>query len=502
MPKQNKNYGVLEVASGEEESTPWYACDRKRCLNGRCGVCWLVILGLGIAVGVSCIFIFADVLGFSFSTDGNDTLYELICDDCTFEPTSDPTVTPTADPTSAPTLSPTEQPTDDPSKAPTVEPTSSPTEVPSVEPSGVPSVEPTYSPTDDPTVEPSGVPSVEPTLTPTSDPTVEPSVNPTAPTSEPTSAPTGEPTLNPTLNPTVPTSEPTYDPTSPTAEPTSDPTAERRMDDKSDLTSNVLMLIANGTEYLEFNTPEVEKFLKEGYTFRNLTKKHSLNSLISGRTVVQKAFSWVQQLRSRGYINHYYGKWLFGKSAKAWNFDGRGWQNYRVINNHQDQILDEVQTAINMLSEERWSITVGLTKSDAYTGFHHNSKNFTIHEICSRYFKDGGHEFNHDLGVSCVRSIRSDEKIGEVLHTLRSTGVWEQTIVMLIIIGDQKNMLSIGGGALPANFFRTVNKDLTSFLDVVPTILSVAGFTESQLQLVKLKGLPLISFNKSPSGSL
>jgi len=491
MPKQNKardadnmtgqkkkNYQVLDAVPRGEEAPPWYACDRKRCLGGRCGVCWLVICGLGLAVGISCILIFGDALGFTFSTDGNETLYELICDDCTFEPTYNPTVTPTVDPTSAPTYVPTAQPT--------------------VEPSIAPSVEPTYAPTGDPTVEPSGVPSVEPTLSPSDDPTVEPTSDPTAPTSEPTSAPTGEPTLEPTADPTVPTNEPT---SAPTDEPTSDPTAERRMVDKSDMTSNVLLLIANGTGNIEFHTPEVGKVLKEGYTFTNLTKKHSLNSLISGSTVMQKAFPWVEQLRSKGYINQYYGGWLFGTNMEASNFDGRGWHTYRAINNHEEQILDEVQTAIRMLRDERWTITVGLSKPDADAGFRHHSKNSKIYQICSRYFKEGGPDFNHDRGVTCQNSMKSDEKIGEVFQTLKSSGVWEQTIVMLVIVGDRENMFSINGGALPAKFLSTINKDPHSFLDVVPTILSVAGFTDSQLRRVKLNGLPVVSYDQILSES-
>merc|ERR1719195_1824475 len=95
---------LLEVESNHTgKNHLFYACDRKRCLNGRCGVCWLVILGLGIAAGICFLFIFTGVLGFSFSTDGNETLYELICSDCTFEPTANPTVEPTDDPTSIPT---------------------------------------------------------------------------------------------------------------------------------------------------------------------------------------------------------------------------------------------------------------------------------------------------------------------------------------------------------------------------------------------------------------
>jgi len=495
--QKNNNYEVIDSSNpgGKEsygEEPPCYACDRKRCLNGRCGVCWLVILGVAFAVGICSVLIIFGALGFSFSTDGNETLYELICDDCTFEPTSDPTSTPTTDPTPMPTVEPTATPTDEPTATPTVEPTSAPTGSPTVEPTGVPSVEPTLVPTDspsveptaaptgEPTLEPSGVPSVEPTKAPTADPTVEPTSAPTSPTYEPTAAPTGEPTLEPTADPTVPTNEPT-------SAPTSEPTSERRMY-KSEMTPNVLLIVLNGIGNAEFETPKMNEFFQEGYTFNNINEKFSWSSLIAGRLQFdKKTATFVEHLGSKGYKNYYYGNWL--KSA------GGTWDSNKVINNSEDLVLEEVQSDIWMLNDEMWSITVALTKSDSRSRFRHHSNKTAVYDTCRHYFKAGSLDYDHSRGVSCQRSMTCDEKFGKVLETLRTTGLWEHTMVVLVTVGEQKNMFSIGGGSLPAKYFRRTNKDVHSFLNVVPTILALSGFSESELANLNLDGFPVISVN-------
>jgi len=482
--QKKNNYKVIgdgskPVRSGKEsygEEPPFYACDRKRCLNGRCGVCWLVILGLGIAAGICFLFIFTGVLGFSFSTDGNETLYELICSDCTFEPTADPTVTPTYDPTSIPTASPTEEPTDDPT--------------------GVPSVEPTSNPTGTPTLEPSGVPSVEPTKAPTGQPSVDPTANPTAPTYEPTSAPTGEPTLDPSAAPTSPTNEPT-------SAPTAEPTSERRLLYDSKSTPNVLLIIANDIESLEFQTPEIERFLSEGYTFKNLSSKISQKSLMTGKMVPRdKGTTWLEQLKSKGYVNHYYGDWMSGGMIESWKIDGRGWDSYGDLHSRGEKILEEVKSAIRILTGEMWSITVSLTNTDPYTGFSQHAKNATVFEACSRYFSEDGSDYDHDRGVNCQMSMKCDEKFGDVIKTLKNTELWEHTMVFLVINGEQSNMFSISGGYLPAKFLSKTNNDRRSFLDIVPSILSVAGFSDSQLKSLKLDGVPIVEINTKLARSL
>jgi len=480
MTGQKKNsYDVIDAPrSGKEsygEEPPCYACDRKRCLNGRCGVCWLVILGLAIAVGICAVLVFGGVLGFTFSTDGNETLYELICDDCTFEPTSDPTSTPTSDPTGVPTVE--------------------PSGTPSVEPTGAPSVEPTAAPTGEPTVEPSGVPSVEPTAAPTAEPTVEPTAAPTSPTYEPTSAPTGEPTLEPTADPTVPTNEPT-------SAPTAEPTSERRMY-VSETSPNVLLIIAGGIWNAEFESPKMKDFFKEGYTFKNVNEEFSWSSLIAGRKVAKQAIhesqfdiksaAFLEGLKSKGYKNYYYGN-----SLKS----GRGiWESNKAINNSEDLVLEEVQSDIRELRDEMWSITVALTKSDSYSGYTHHSNKTAVYDSCRHYFKAGSPDYDHDRGVSCQKSMACDEKFGKVLETLRTTGFWEHTIVALVTVGQEKNRFSLGGGSVPAKFLSRTNEDLHSFLNVVPTILALAGFSESELASLKLDGFPVMRVNHGYAAS-
>jgi len=234
------NYEVLDdtLRGGKEsygEEPPCYACDRKRCLNGRCGVGWLPIVGLGIATGICAVLIFSGVIGFSFETDGTDTLAgEIYTDEPTSNPTSTPTFYPTSNPTVTPTLDPTADPTLTPTDLPTSDPTSSPTAQPTVEPTFAPTDQPTYEPTNDPTADPTGAPTVEPSSAPTDLPTLEPTA---APSGEPTGAPTNEPTVEPTSAPTgVPTTEPTADPTVPTYEPTNAPTAEPTTEPTSDPT--------------------------------------------------------------------------------------------------------------------------------------------------------------------------------------------------------------------------------------------------------------------------
>lgn len=586
MKGQKKNYQVIEETGGRGgkesygEEPPCCACDRKRCLNGRCGVCWLPILGLSIAVGICAVLVFTGVLGFSFETSGNETLYEEICDSCTDAPTSDPTAAPTVEPTSAPTVEPTSMPSYDPTSTPTGEPT--------VEPSGVPSVEPTKAPTGEPTVEPTGVP------------TVEPSSAPTSPTYEPTSAPTGEPTVEPSSAPTSPTEEPT-------AAPTAEPTSERRMYNP-DRTPNVLFIIADGAGFgdAQFETPEVDEFLEEGYTFKNLRPQFSRGSLMTGKSasigavepcdeahLKADSVTWAEQLRSKGYNNYYYGNWMLGADSwqstplgRGWDFfygalnhpyglergDGGSWikltgkclaQPVKTLNTKtyshclascyefeaatfhdedssclcfsdasrcvdlsddvvykklsqkntvidwwrnkdaanpklgvtgDDLIIEEVQSHLRSLEDEMWSMTVSLTKPDSYTGFAPHGTNTAVYDACSRYFQEGGVDFDYDHGVSCQWSKEYDEKVGQVLETLKSTELWEHTIVVLVSAG---NVFSIGGGALPAKFLSRTNEDLHSMVDVVPTIMAVAGFSDAELVDAKLDGFAVIDINQA-----
>merc|ERR1719427_1134398 len=95
----------------------------------------MVILGLSIAVGIFFILWIGGGIGFDFETSGDETLEELICSNCTDEPTSNPTGAPSVEPTPDPTNAPSVEPTNDPTGDPTTEPTIAPTAQPTLNPS-------------------------------------------------------------------------------------------------------------------------------------------------------------------------------------------------------------------------------------------------------------------------------------------------------------------------------------------------------------------------------
>jgi len=381
--KEKKSYDILEdskVTRGKKESygeEPWcLACDCQRCLNGRCGVGWLPVLGLIIAAGIVTLLWFGGALGTVFETSGNDTLEYEICDSCTHEPTGTPTLEPSGVPSVEPTLKPTPTPSVDPTIAPSVEPTLIPTQPPSVEPtlvpSAVPTVEPSLVPTHLPTLIPTPAPSPTPTEDPTPDPTVSPTLDPTSdptlsptfdPTSDPTVPPTPDPTSNPTVNPTPaptygPTVDPTYKPTfyptadptyKPTFYPTADPVSRRRIYDLRSLvtTPNILLIVTENTfsDFSEYHTPIIGDFLRQSYNFSNFYSQFSRGSLMTGqwsmRLGLGKALeacdeghipfevpTWAEQLKLKGYKNYYYGKWNLG--ADSWYATplGRGWDSF------------------------------------------------------------------------------------------------------------------------------------------------------------------------------
>jgi len=512
IAQKKNNYQVIKDGSKGEspEKIPMYACDRKRCLNGRCGSCWMVIVGLSIAVGIFFILYLAGVVGFSFSTDGSDTLSTVLSGD-----TDEPTTSPTPDPTSEPTLSPTDDPTLSPTYDPTATPTSNPTGSPTLNPTADPTADPTTS---EPTMAPTFGPTDLPTLDPTSDPTAIPTTDPTnAPTTEPTVNPTGDPTVKPTIAPTAdpttsePTASPTYDPTSsptyePTYQPTADPTSERRRSSDADLTANILFVVADGTvfDYTEFATPVVDEFLKEGYTFNNVKQRSLLASLITGKTTIPRSAvarnegvsTWAEKLRSKGYTNYYYGSWLDNSESKASTPLKQGWDFFFLADRTDENvIMKKVQSHLQMINDDKWTVTVNWTMSRASSGVEvYGSK--TPFEPCSRYFEVGGTEFNYTRGLRCQMIMGHDADFGQVLETLKSTGLWMKTIVVVVITGQQNNVFSMSGGALPANLLNRTNEYPYTMLDIVPTILAVSGFSDLELAGVKLEGLSVFGMNQ------
>lgn len=498
MPKGNKsdkiaqkknNYKVIKESSNEGPGNiPTFACDRKRCLNGRCGSCWMVILGMSIALAVFLCLYMAGVLGFDFTTSGTETLYEVISD-TTEEPTVSPTLDPTEDPTLSPSYDPTGTPTYSPSITPSTSPSASPSETPTQAPSDGPTTaEPTMTPTEDPTEIPTGDPTLDPTGSPTTHPTrlptTEPTLLPTSdPTTKPTSAPTydpttSEPTNNPTSNPTAtPTDEPTHD-------PTVDPTSERRRSFDMDLNSNILFLIADGNlfNYTEFETPAVDHFLTEGYTL----KGSALGSLVAGKIFRSGLFhnqglsSWAELLRSKGYSNYYYGSWMAGSEDQASTPIKQGWDFF-----DEDVIMEKVQSRLQTIKEEKWFIAVNWTLSHKDIGLMVNGSKANF-DRCNRYFKVAGAELNYHQGLSCHCTIGYDAIFGKLRETLESTRQWMKTLVVFVVAGQQKNIFSMGGGAFPAHKDRY----LYSSQDVVRKILSVSGFSDLELRSLRMDGSP------------
>lgn len=508
MPKQNardvdrmtgqskNNYQVIEPGKKSTEKIPMCACDRKRCLNGRCGVCWMLILGLSIAALVFVILYFTDSIGFDFETSGTDTLYDEICTDCTDEPTSTPTIDPTAAPTLEPTAAPSDTPTLAPTSDPSVEPTSAPTETPTIDPTSDPT---TLIPTTSPSEAPSEDPTSDPTLDPTGTPTLEPSI---APSVEPTNDPTSDPTVDPTSSPTEPTSE-----------PTSDPTSERRRSYVEDMVANVLFVTVDGTtfDYAVFQTPEVDEFLTEGYTFNNLKHETSLSSLVTGRNLLSQptpsspknlpegVMTWAELIRTKGYKNYYYGNWIFNSETlnRGWDvFFGTAHDSDLADVKHnriENSIMEKVQSRLQMIKDDKWSIAVNWTAPFVHT----KGKNFPDSEACSQFFKLGSANFDYQRGVKCQWTVEFDTRFGKLMNTLKSTGLWSKTIVLFVIGGHKNSILSINGGALPAIYLNRTDEVVHSMLDAVPTILTVGGLSDLEIATAKLDGFPIFGMDQN-----
>jgi len=494
---------------------------------------------------VALILVWAGVLGFDFDTDGTDTLYDEICTSCTDEPTSNPTASPTseptknptaapsevpttADPTTSPTIYPTETPTlgptADPTTTPTAdpthepttaEPTSRPTPNPTGEPSMAPSLDPTVEPTLNPspvptiqpTVDPSTMPTVEPSLNPTDAPSVEPTSDPTTPTSEPTMAPSNDPTIEPTMAPSNdPTNEPTLAPTSPTSEPTeqptSEPTSERRLIYDTEATPNVLLIVSDSDPYVR--NSRVNDFLEESYTLTNLQSQLTWSSVITGKMkpnqnvdsreeghLLTTEITFVQKLMSKGYKNYYYGNWMWDSAIDSWKSFWHGWDFFYGNVDHRSQISESIRSTFQLHGGKAWYMTVGLTKPNLTAEIATHEMNPDVYDDCSQYFLLGSTHFDYVGGVSCQWGMENDEMFGQILEILKTAEQWEHTVVVLVIIEGKKPLLSIGGGAIPAELLFRTDEDPHSFLDIAPSILSIAGFSDSELGSDNLEGVDL-----------
>jgi len=462
--RKKTNYQVIneDQKAGSPDKVGICACDRKRCLGGRCGYCWMVVLGFSLAVALIFLLYMTDVVGFTFTTSGTETLYDVISGT-----TEAPTVNPTPAPTRAPTVNPTPAPTRAPTKTPTPGPTVSHTWKPTMNPTRVPTGGPTLPPTNKPSALPT-------TATSTNDPTP-------SPTKYPTPSPTKVPTPSPTKNPTP----------SPTKKPTPNPTSARRRSSAEELTTNILFIVADGSifEYTEFETPVVDEFLNEGYTFNNIKQRSPLASLIIGKTTNLSSGdvgTWANHLRSRGYTNYYYGSWITDSGSKALTPLEQGWDFFFRMGGqsagpdldiavaYEDKMLAKVMSHLEAIKDDKWSITVNWTIPQENRVVKPNGLKTPL-ETCNRYFKVGGAYFNYQRGLSCQFTIGYDKTFGKVLKTLKSTGLWTNTIVVLAVATHQANVFALNGGALPANLFNRTNEHPLELLDIVPTFMTASG---------------------------
>jgi len=547
--RTKKRYDVIEetpgVTSGKESygDEPWcLACDCKRCLNGRCGVGWLPVLGLMIAAGLVTVLWIGGFLGMSFDTSGDDTLYEEICDSCTEEPTGSPTL----------------------------------------EPTGAPSVEPTAAPTGEPTIEPTGAPSVEPTAAPTGEPTLEPTSAPTSPTAEPTADPTSERRL--------------YDFKGEVATPNILLIVTENLgwsDFSAFRTPNMDNFLEESYTFSDLHTQPSKASIMTGQWSHKLGIPKALEACDEGHIDLGVP-TWAEQLKSKGYSNYFYGKWNLG--ADSWKASplGRGWDSFYGSLNKPDGlehgdggswvkrqtaclpngepestfkthshahclvkcygsfhatiedatckcysgadctepsenlhvytrlsqkdgtvdwwkdkepaspgvgmtadelILKELQEDIEKLKAvSKWTITVSLASPGE--GYAPPTK---ISNSCKKYFQEKNEEFEFQRGLTCQWISDLDEKVGSVVDELKETDAWEDTIVILANFNptDDKTIFSIGGGALPAHLVSSVNKNHHSLVDVTPTIMAIAGFSDDELKSAGLDGVNVIDINQA-----
>jgi len=543
--KNKKRYDVIEDTPGvqtKKESygeEPWFcACDCKRCLNGRCGAGWLPVLGLLIAGGLVTVLWLGGVLGMTFETSGNATLYEEICDSCTTEPTGSPT----AEPTMAPT-------------------------VPTEEPTGVPSVEPTKAPTGDPSTDPTGAPSVDPTA---------------APTSDPTSDPTSERRL--------------YDFTGEIATPNIVilVTENLAMSDFSAFhTPKMDEFFEEGFTFTDFHSQPSKGSIMTGQWSHKLGINKPLKPCEEGHLDFGIP-TWAEHLKSKGYTNYYYGKWNMG--ADSWRATplGRGWDSFYGCLNRADglehgdggswekrsaacppdaepekifetssdsqclvkcygsafatledstcrcytnadcsqgsessyvytrlsqsnvvvdwwrdkkpvhpgvgktgdeMIFEEILERLRKLnSDDKWTITVSFSSHGK--GFVPQNE---LTKSCEQFFDEQNKQFDFQRGLSCQWMWDIDEKVGSIIDELKKTGVWENTIVILTNFNpdDENTIFSIGGGALPAELLSSTNEDLHSIVDITPTIMAIGGFSDEKLEVSGLDGINMIDINQA-----
>jgi hypothetical protein len=528
--------------SGKESygDEPWcLACDCKRCLNGRCGVGWLPIFGLTMAAGFCTLLWIGGFLDNTFETSGDATLYEEICDSCTTEPTGTPTLEPTG--------------------APSVEPTKAPTGEPTIEPTGVPSVEPTIAPSGEPTLDPSGVPTVEPTADPTSERRLY-DLNEEVATPNIVVIVTENLHMSDFSRFKTPNMkqffEESYTLSNVHTQASKGSLMTGQWSHKLGL-GKILEPCDEG--HMDLGVPTWAKQLKfKGYK-NHYYGKWNLGADSWDATPLGRGWdsfygslnhpyglehgdggSWVKSNMSCSpsakpvsnfktgsklecLVKCYGSKYAALKHSNCqcyshadcskplkdsfvyirlsqkdvfvdW-WDGNEPANPGVGMTGDELALKQLLKDFQSVNtEEKWTITVSLASPGA--GFAPVSK---ISNFCRQYFVPRNKEFDFQLGLKCQWMWDIDEKVGTVIDELKKTDVWKDTILIFTNFNpkDDKTIFSIGGGALPAHLVSLVNKELHSVVDMTPTIMAIAGFSDKELGIAGLDGVNVIDINQA-----
>jgi len=495
LMKDSENSSLAGKEPVDEESS---ATDKKGSSKCNYKVFWAVIVLLAIVAAIIAAFILTGTWEIGSKADDSDDLSEELLANNTNETISNLT------PNNA-TLNPTAEPTVDPTNTPTSDLTVNFT---------------IFNATIEPTVEPTVIMNNDSTLEATnssaSEPSWESTKTPTSkPTFDPTEAPTGSPTSNPTLIPTVATPEQTDEPTAEVIVPDSDSTGERRLIFNPETTPNVFLVILNctGLSEAEFNTPEVDEFLRVSYTSKKLKDEFTFDSLMTGKVTPIGALeaavepngkaqqltggpTWAERIRLRGYINYYYGNfktesWPYAPLERGWDFfhgsiDKAGENDLKLGVTSNVEIVQQVRSRLLLIEDEMWSITVSLSMPDS-PSIESYRKTTAINDDCSRYVEA---ESNYEVGVRCQWSKEYDKDFGILLETLKVADLWKSTAVVLVLLGEQEITLSIGGGALRTKHLSIEIDDLRSMSDILRTILAPRGFSDSELSGSKFNKFP------------
>jgi len=214
---------------------------------------------------------------------------------------------------------------------------------------------------------------------------------------------------------------------------------------------------------------------------------------------------------------------------------------YPKMAKHSDLILaDEAVKTLHSLSpDDDWSMYIAFKTPHEDNAYLPYGTNTGVVDACARYFDSNSKYYNYDRGAICQQMSMVDGAIGEIVNKLKSTGLWNNTLVIFTndngaapgqgqdltdednaynyginwplrgtkasyYQGGVKTVLAISGGALPVTLRRTQNDDLHHVADIAPTILAAAGWSDEELAGISdgsgFDGFPLFETSKASYG--